>query len=577
MGTPKIFNELIKYSKDITSGKEIACKKHMLACERFLRDVKRQGTKEFPYIWDEKEAAKIVKWFTYCKHSKGILTDKPIILKTFQKFIVCNIYGWKHKDTGYRRFRKAYIQVARKNGKSQLQAGMGLYELMARGINASEVYCLGTKRDQSKIVFREAILMAGKHIKKRLKITNKNIRHEISNSFMEPMSKEAGKTGDGLNPQMAIIDEYHAHPTSAMYDVMVSGMAARPEPIIVIITTAGEDFENKPCYAEYQYCSKILQGVTDNEQYFVLICELDEDDDIKDERNWIKANPIVATYPEGIEYLRGELKTALEDPDKMRTFLTKNMNRWVKEFENTYINIDYWKNCKQDITWEDVRGKNCYVGVDLSSTGDLTSVSFEFPIINDSGEKKYIVFSHSFIPAKTLQHKINTDKAPYDMWHKKGLLTATQTNKGLINDYNFVVRYIEDKREKYDLNIIMIGYDKHQAGMFVSEMEELGYECVEVKQSCRNLNDATIDFRDQVKVGNIIHDGNELLTWSIANAVTISNSFGEIKIDKDLRVKRIDPIDATINAHYLAMNYWNDGTTDLNQKITDDFLDKLGW
>ncbi|WIF94309.1 terminase large subunit domain-containing protein [Caminicella sporogenes] len=199
-----IKQKLIKYSENVINGKIIACKKHKLACQRFLNDISKEGSKEFPYFWNEKEAQKIVKWFKYLVHSKGILAGQQIELTIFQKFVLCNIYGWYHKDTGYRRFRKAYLQVGRKNAKSQMLAGVALYELMARGINASECYCLGVKRKQSKIVWNEAKLMMGKDIKKRLKITQSEIRHPKTDSVLVALSKDDGKTGDGMNPQFGL-------------------------------------------------------------------------------------------------------------------------------------------------------------------------------------------------------------------------------------------------------------------------------------------------------------------------------------------------------------------------------------
>lgn len=571
-----ILEELIKYSNEVINGKIIACKKNIKACKRFLKDIERSKTDTFDYYWDEHEAQKIVQWFRYLKHTKGVLAGEPIELLTVQRFEICNIYAWKRKDNQYRRFKKAYIQKARKNAKSQEEAGMGLYELSARGESAAEIYCGATKKDQAKIVWKEADLMMTKPLRKRIEVKKSitEIIHKKSNSVMKVLSKDDGKKADGFNPQMAIIDEYHAHTTSEIYDVMVSGMGARREPLIVIITTAGDDFENKPCYAEYRYCSNLLNGIEENDEYFVFICELDKDDDIKDERNWIKANPILATYQEGINYLKGELKTALSDSTKMRTFLTKNMNIWVKEKDLSFIdNIEDWHSCRKDIKLEDFKGCECVIGVDLSSTRDLTSFSIEFPKIVDN-KPKYAIFSHSYIPYKTLQYHVNNDKAPFDIWEIKHYLTATRTNEGLTNDHTFMINDIEEIVKKYDLKVTAIAYDDHQAGIFVSEMERRGYMCIKITQSARNLNDATVHFRDQVLIHNIEHDGNELLTWSAANAELIENSFKEVKIDKKSQNKRIDPIAATINAHKIAMI--KDDKPDITA-LTEDYFKMMGW
>jgi phage terminase large subunit-like protein len=323
-----ILNELIGYCNDRVSGKEIACKKEIWACQRFLNDVENQGTDKFQYVWKEDSAQKIVDWFALLRHSKGVLEKQPIILNTWQKFCLCNIYGWYHAKTRYRRFRKAFIEVARKNTKSQMMAGVALYEISAFGVNASEGFCLGTKMKQSRIVFNEAILMLkGSPLKDKFKIARDSIKHVKSDSILVAVSKEEGKDGDGSNPQFGSIDEYHQHPTDEMYSVMATGMKARPEPLLMIITTAGKNL-SYPCYTqEYKYCSDILNPDIDlnNASYFVDILELDEGDKISDEKNWKKPNPVVMTYDVGINSMREDYKIAKEIPEKMIDFKTKNL------------------------------------------------------------------------------------------------------------------------------------------------------------------------------------------------------------------------------------------------------------
>ena len=569
-----ILEELMTYSYSIIYGEIVAGKKHIKACERFLNDLQSMETEEsFLYYWDEDEARKIVKWYTFMKHSKGVLAGKPIYLTTYQKFVICNIYAWKHFETDYRRFRYGYVQTGRKNAKSQMEGGMASYEAGGRGVKAAEIYTLGVEREQAKIVFDEIDLMCGPVVKRRFKFNQKEITHRKSKSFIKHLSKKAGKTGDGKNPQLAIIDEYHAHPTSEQYDVMVSGMMARSEPLIMIITTAGSDFEDKPCYLEYKYCSDILDGVIDNDEYFVMICELDKDDDPKDELVWIKANPIVCTYPEGLDSLRAECKRVYGsgDEEKIRNFLTKNCNIWVKFGENKFLNIDYWHLCVNDISFETFRGGDCYIGMDLSKSGDLTSISFEFPFL-DGEVRKYAFFSHSFLPIGTLEEKKKTDKIPYDFWIKRGWLTATEANEGMIVDYWAMINYIEAVVLEYDLRVMEVCFDAHNAAITVAELERRGFECVQIPQSCAKLDEPTRNFQDLVKVGQIVHDGNKLLAWSINNSEKDTNSFGEIKISKKSRFKRIDPAATCIFAHKRAMTYWG-GVG--KKEITEEYLDEL--
>ena len=573
-----VLEELINYSNEIVDGKITACKRHKQACQRFLDDLKKMELDTWDWYWDEEEAQKIINWYSYCKHSKGALEGEPIVLNSWQKFVVCNIEAWKHKETNYRRFRFVFIQVVRKNAKSHMEGGMASYECGAKGYNAAEIYTLGVEREQAKIVFDEVGLMLTKPLQKKFKIVQKEIRHLKSSSFIRHLSQKAGKTGDGKNPQMAIVDEYHAHKDSRMYDVMKSGMMSRTEPLLVIITTAGEDYEGTACYCEYLDCCNILDGTIENDRYFVMICELDKGDDPFKEENWIKANPVLCTYEAGLESMRENAKLAKNSSDekKLPEFLTKNCNIYVAAGEKKYMDVELWKKCKSEITLEDFRGCTCYVGMDLSKTGDLTSISFEFPFIDlEDNTRKYALFGHSFIPAAVEEEKSKTDNVPYSIWRRNGWLTSTEANEGLTVDYWAVLNYIEEIKEKYDLDIKQIGYDPNGATMLVGELESRGYTCIEIKQSARGLNEATVNFRDLVKVKQIQHDGNKLMTWSLNNSETDKNSFGEIKISKVSKFKRIDPIACSIFSHQLSMQHWSDSKMNVSEFAEEEFLKKL--
>jgi phage terminase large subunit-like protein len=561
---------MIDYCHDVLSGEIIACQKHKWACQRFLRDIEREGTDEFPYIFDEEKALRFLKWMTLFKHTKGKLAGQHIKPHPIQIFVFGNIYGWVHKDTGLRRFKKAYWQVARKNAKSQSLACVGSYEAFAFGESMAEVYIGATKTEQSKIVWNEikAQIQGCDFLKGKYKIAYGKIEHLKSSSFIAALSKDAGKTGDGLNVQCGIIDEYHAHPTSEIYDVLVSGMGARPQPLMMIITTAGFELQH-PCYSvEYQYVSKILDpnNPIENDEYFVMINELDKDDDIKDEKNWEKANPILCSYEEGVNFLRGELKAALDVPEKMRNFLTKNMNIWVDMKDNGYMDMSKWADCGQDFDLSILEGLECVVGVDLSSKIDLTSVGFEF-----KKDGKYIVLSHSFMPEDTLDRKRKTDKVPYDLWVQQGWITTTP---GAVVDYNFIKSYIKNFEQQYNVKVREICADPWNATQFMQDMEAEGYTVVEIRQGIQTLGGATKDFREQVYQGNVIHNNNPVLTWALSNAVTRQDANENIMLDKSKSTERIDPIAAILNAHVRAMLRIE--TVDIN-KITEEYLKMMGW
>ena len=245
---------------------------------------------------------RIIRWFQWCQHTKGKKAGEPIDLEPFQIFILGNVFGWVHKDSGLRRFRKAYVQVARKNGKSTMLSGLALYMLWADREPGAEVYCTASKKDQARIIYLDAKGMAVKSpkIRARLKIRDYEIRHDPHTSsdhaaVLKALSKDT-KTQDGLNPHLGIIDEYHAHPDSSMVDVIVSGMMNRQQPVLFIISTAGFNTQSA-CHSEYEYCLRILEGSLDNENYFVMIFQLDKEDDIHNPNVWEKANPLLFTDP----------------------------------------------------------------------------------------------------------------------------------------------------------------------------------------------------------------------------------------------------------------------------------------
>ncbi|PFK19545.1 terminase large subunit [Bacillus cereus] len=552
---------MLDYCDDVLSGEVVACEKHKQSCKRFLRDIEREGSEDFPYVFNEEKALRFLKWMSLFKHTKGKLAGKRIEPHSIQIFVFSNIYGWVHRNTRLRRFKKAYWQVGRKNAKSQSLACVGSYEAMAFGENMSEVYIGATKAEQSKIVWNEikAQMNGCEDLKGKFNIAYGKIQHSKTNSFISALSKDAGKSGDGLNVQCGIIDEYHAHTTSEIYDVLVSGSGARSNPLMMIITTAGFNLSN-PCYrVEYQYVSKILDPNIDieNEEYFVMVNELDKDDEITNPEVWEKANPILCSYEEGRSFLKGELQSALDVPEKMRNYLTKNMNRWVDMKENGYMDMQKWKDCKETVELSDLKGMECTVGVDLSAKIDLTSVDFEF-----KKDDKYIVISHSFMPEDTLHEKRKTDKVPYDLWIQQGWITTTP---GAVVDYEFIKKHIKNMEKENKFKIKEICADPWNATQFMQDMEADGYTMVEIRQGMATLSGPTKDFREQVYQKKVIHNNNPVLNWAVSNAITKQDANENIMLDKSKTTERIDPIAAVINSHVRCM--LNSGEMDLNSYI----------
>lgn len=561
-------------------GKIPAGKTQRQACHRHLNDIERQNTEDFPYYWDSEAGNELIEFAETLTIAEGE-EPQPLQLYGFQDFIFGSWHGWKN-EKGYRRFRTSYVQVARQNGKSLGNAVPTLYYGNFDGYNYPQIYCAATKELQAKIVLKECFKfinadeeLSGTDYEEGLftiKEYKSLIECNLTNGEIRALGRDTDSI-DGFRPYFGSVDEYHKHKTNQMYKLLVDGMKKLKQGLISVITTAGFDL-NSPCYELYNYCKMILSGAHKDETQFVFICELDDDDDIWDESNWVKANPLWTE--ETLESLRADaIKAKAMQGDELRNFLTKSLNRWVQFSDGQYMNMDHWIKCASTKTLEQFKGYSCYAGLDLSSGGDLTSLALVFPYIDDFGIKKYYVYSHSFIPKNRVAEHVKKDFAPYDMWIREKLLTATETLGGIKTDYKYIISHLKQIIEAYELDVKMICYDPHNASAFLNDLEELGIDSVEIVQSARNLNDPTVDFRLEVEACNVEYDEkNKLLTWSIANAKTVSNSFGEIKIDKNLQTQRIDPVDAIIDAWKMAMA--SAGGINLTE-ATNDFLDMMGW
>ncbi|MBY9077268.1 terminase large subunit [Paenibacillus sp. HN-1] len=549
------------YALEVVSGRIIAGKTQRQACERHLKDLERQGMEDFPYVFDPDRAHEIIEFAESLTLAEGE-EPEPLRLWGFQDFIFGSWNGWLTLD-GYRRFRTSYVQVARQNGKSLGNAVPSLYYGNFDGYNYPQIYCAATKEDQARIVLKECLKfinadaeLSGTKYEPGL-FTSKEYKSTILCNLTRGEIRAIGRdteTIDGFRPYYASVDEYHKHKTNQMYKLLSDGQKKLKQCLTSVITTAGFDV-NSPCYELYEYCKLILSALHVDETQFVFICELDKGDDIWDESNWPKANPLWTEQT--LESLRADaIKAKKMQGAELRNFMTKSLDIWVQFSDTQYMNMEHWKACASETTLEDMAGRECYLGLDLSSGGDLTSGNLEFPLDIDE-QRKYFIDSHSWIPAARVAEHVKTDGAPYDMWIREGLLTPTETMGGVKTDYKYILAYYRELIKKHNFKLKGIAYDPHNADAFLSDLEEFGVPLVEIVQSARSLNDSTVDFRLETEAGNVIYDRrNKLLTWSMANAKTVSNSFGEIKIDKDPRAKakRIDPVDSVIDSHKLTLS-----------------------
>lgn len=580
-----------KYASDVVNGKIVAGELHRLACLRHLNDLKRQRTKDFPYYYDTSEANAIIEYAETLTIAEGF-EPKRVKLKDSQAFDLAVTFGWYKVSNNKRRFRRRYKSMARQNGKTFENGIMGTYIAGFGGYNHGKLFTVATKKRQARLAWEEM----SKFIGIDPDLRGDDIADENSGEFavkdyksmiianhthctIEALSKEAG-LDDGFRSIYASIDEIHQHKDNKIYKALYNGTRALPETLVSMITTRGDKL-NSFCKEMDDYCINILRGLAIAEDFFVDIYCLDPDDDIWDSKNWIKANPFLCSTDEGIEQLKTDAQTAKDmGGSDLRDFLTKCLNMWVNNTDDQFIDLEKFKACASKRKLNDLRGRECWVGLDLSSGGDLTTLALEFELDNDSGEtKKYYFYSHSFMPKGRLEEHIETDLAPYDIWADKELITITGGASDFKNDYKFIISHLREIRDEYDLKFKGIGIDPHNADGILSDLEAFGCPVVIVVQSCKSLNDATVDIQLSTKSLNIEYDeDNELLAWSFANASLVRNSFDEIKIDKKPRdkFKRIDPVDACIDAHKLVIESKTKEVVDVDTEM-DKYLKAMGW
>lgn len=565
------------HAERVVSGQEQSCLTHRMACERHLNEIAKQGTKEFPFVWCPEKSEKILRYAEMLTIAEGA-QPRPVRLHDFQCFDLGVPFGWVHAETGFRRIRRKYKSVARQNGKTFENGITGSYIANWGGYNFGKLFTAATKKRQARIAWEEIqkFITVDKDLQALFDVKDYKslIIAKRTGCTIEALSRESG-LDDGFRAIFCSVDEIHQHKDNGIYKALYNGQASLDEALISMITTRGKSL-NSFCREMDDYCLQILAGTAEADDFFVDIYTLDKEDDPFDESVWYKANPHLVTVPSALEQLRRDAQTAKQMGGfEMSDYMTKRQNLWYEYGDTQYIMPNEWKLGRTEMTIENMRGRRCFAGLDLSSGGDLTSLALLFPL--DDG--KIYVWSHSYIPAKRLEEHIITDTAPYDVWAKSGLLTPSEAVGGLKNDYLQIVADLKELQEKFEINIACIGYDPHNADAFLEELDTLGAPLLEVKQSARFLSDTTVDFALEVKAGNVLYDQrNALMSWSIVNAKKTKNSFGEIKVDKEVNARhaRIDVVDAIIDAHVAYRKSSKEETPDY-ETVVEDYLKKMGW
>lgn len=521
----------IQYPVDVISGNVIAGKHIKKACERFfsLMDDDR-------YMFLEEKVDKVIRLYHHLRHFKGRHSGKPFVLEPWQEWIIASIYGFYNKSDGSRLTQTVYIEVARKNGKTALAAGIGLNALINDDEDGAEVYFAANSKDQVKISAWPLCSNFAKAFdpkEKYLKVYRDTINFDKTISWLKVLAADSTKL-DGPNPSTFILDEYHAAKSNSLKAVLESGQGTRDNPLEIIITTAGFD-KLGPCYELRTTATEILNGLKEDDSFFMAIYSLDEKDDWKDEANWIKSNPNMDVTVKS-SYLRKEVRKAMNTPSDEVNVKTKNLNMWC-DSSDVWIPDDYILACSRKVDLDDFTTKDdCFAGIDLSSTSDLTCVSFMIP-----KDGKFYFKTLYYLPEEALETKKN--KEQYSEWVRLGFLKLTTGN---VVDYDYILDDIlsVDKR----LYIVKVGYDSWNATQFVINATDKGLPMEPVSQSIGNFNRPTKEMERVILSGNVVIDNNPITRFCFRNVVMKLDHNGNTKPSKEYRDKKIDGVISMIEA-----------------------------
>lgn len=559
-----------KYIDEVENGNILVCEKIQMAIDRHKKDIERSKRDDFPYYYEPKYTQNIVKFISMLPDPKS---GKPNKLALFQKFILGMLWGWRRKKDNTKRFRKAYLSLARKQGKSLIVSGIALYCLIyeRNPRQARQIYATANKRDQAKIVFTmvKSQLKALRGKSKAIQKFTKVLQNELTttdDSFMKPLSADAD-TLDGLDTLLGIFDEYALSKTTEMMDVIETSMGQQIEPLTIIISTASSKL-NYPMYSiEYQYVTKLLKEEVVGDEYLALCWEQDNAKEVADTDMWIKSNPLME-LSEQKERLTENKKRLLDEgkaKGSISNVLTKEFNIWVQSSQESYMDEEEWTSAVAPdyIKQTDLTGREIYIGVDLSRVNDLTSISWVIPIREES---KFFVDSYSFVANRGgIEAKEKEDKTPYRQFEQAGYCTISSSPDGLI-DYHDLVNWLTDFIESNNFELKGIFYDPYNAGNVITDLSKFyEKEMIEVRQGLITLNVPTKQFRTDVIKGKTVHSNNPLLNRAIRNAITKENN-DTIMIDKAMNRNKIDPLDALINAYTQAM-YHDFDEEDINELI----------
>ncbi|UEP49643.1 terminase large subunit [Burkholderia ambifaria] len=505
-----------QFARDVVRGKVLACRWVKLACQRHLDDIVASKSASFKYKFDPAKAEKKLRLIQLLPHTKGEWAYKRqlVTLEPWQLFGLACTFGWVKKKTGYRRFRESYWEVPRKNGKSVIAAGVGIAMFTADDEFGAEVYCGATTERQAWEVFRPARLMVKRspmlieHL--GIEVNAQALNRPEDGSRFEPI---IGNPGDGASPSCAIEDEYHEHDTNAQYETMITGMGARRQPLMFVITTSGANIEG-PCYDKRRQVIEMLEGTVPDDELFGWIWTIDEGDDWTDPRVLAKANPNIgiSVYQ---EYLESQQQRAIKSARFTNTFKTKHLNVWTSA-KAGYFNLEDWKACEdRSLTLEQFEGQDCVLAFDMARKLDLNSMARLLWRDIDGRRHYFCVAPRFWVPEDTVRNTENRRMAErYQAWVNQGFLLETD---GAEIDYRDILEEAKDASRVCPVQCTPL--DPHGATNLSHQLEDEGLTPVTIVQNYTNMSDPMKELEAAITSGRFHHDGNPIMTWCISNVI----------------------------------------------------------
>ena len=498
--------------------------------------------------FDERKARRVVRFIEALRHTKGEFHGQPFHLLPWQEKIIRDVFGTvRDDDLSMRQYTTAYIEIPKKNGKSELGAAIALNMLINDDEWKAEVYSCASDRQQAAIVFDVAVDMVRQSpaLMKRVKIipSTRRMIYQPTGSIYQVLSSEVA-TKHGLNVSACIFDELHTQPTRALYDVMTQGSGdARKQPLWFLLTTAGTD-RNSICWEVHQKALDILEGRKIDPRFYPVLFGLPDDADWTNEENWYRANPSL-DHTITIDKVRDAFRKAQETPADENQFRQLRLNQWVKQSVR-WMPMDKWDECGGVVDPYALEGRACYAGLDLSSTSDLTALVLAFPPTSE--DEPYRVLPFFWLPEETLSLRVRRDHVPYDQWAKRGFI---QTTEGNVVHYGFIERFICELGERYDIR--EIAHDRWNATMMVQTLEDDGFTMVPFGQGFRDMSPPTKELMRLVLEHRLCHGGHPVLRWNMDNAFVRTDPAGNLKLDKEKSTEKVDGAVALVMALDRAM------------------------